>query len=165
MSGSVGTETAHVHIEAWPSTSLKYCRTNAISGSACNQKLCTESEVGNFTIDPADVASAPNKDEALSTMRLTSASLVDIGGVGPVKIGMTVAQAEEALGVPLAKEGVKLMVRLRRTQKWAGGIGFMVTNGQISRVDIMSCQFKTPEGAHIGSSEAEIQFITVRMLR
>lgn len=176
-SGSVGTREAHLHIEVWPNGSPWYCSreqglTPAISGSACAGKMikvenptsrrledktvCTLEEVKGFTIDPADIAMAQDKDAPLTSTRLSKDSGVAIDGVGPIRVGMTPVEAESALGGLLVRQTADERCAYLWPKNGPGGVSFMVTDGRISRIDIDSCQFKTLSGAHIGTTEADL---------
>lgn len=79
-------------------------------------------------------------------------------GVGPLKIGMTLADARSAtagtLSAPPAAD-----TAVCGFARWAGapaGVRMMTAKGRIVRVDIDSGSATTAAGAHIGDSESRI---------
>lgn len=87
-----------------------------------------------------------------------SESVVLPDGIGPVKIGMTLSQASKALGIQFIREtgydGDCYYIRPRQGFK---GVGFMVTNKRIARIDINTKIYRTELGATLGDSEAKIK--------
>ena len=59
-------------------------------------------------------------------------------GLGKVRIGMTVRQAEKALGEKLAGDGTSAAESCRYVHRSAGeaGVAYMVENGRITRIDV-----------------------------
>lgn len=97
---------------------------------------------------------------AQAQMRLTTASRVQANGIGPVRIGMTVPEAEQATGMRLvgighsSEDGSCFYVG---PEDDALDIGFMVMNGEIARVDVgRNSPILTLSGAGVGDSEARI---------
>lgn len=76
-------------------------------------------------------------------------------GIGPIRVGMTEAQARGALAQKLERtdfeEGCSYLTP--RTK----GIAFMLLDSRIARVDISEGAWLTAEGAGIGTSEAEVR--------
>ncbi|WP_448603461.1 hypothetical protein [Thermoleptolyngbya sp.] len=92
---------------------------------------------------------------------LSANSRVQLKGVGPVRVGMTVNEAKQAAGIPLVRaenaysEGDACYFL---SAQGISDLGFMVTNGRIARVDVgRNSPIKTLSGAGIGSTEAQIQ--------
>jgi hypothetical protein len=78
-------------------------------------------------------------------------------GIGPVRAGMTVAEAGTALGAPLTVTGDAKECAYARAAKAPEGVSFMVVDNHIARVDVIRTKsVATVEGARIGSSEARI---------
>lgn len=92
---------------------------------------------------------------------LTNQSKVVIRGIGAVRIGMTVSQASQAAGTRLVSTGeypTNNSCQYVKPQKGPSGLGFMVTNGRISRVDVWTNRtITTLRGARIGDTEARIK--------
>jgi hypothetical protein len=99
---------------------------------------------------------APN---ALAAPKLTEASQLVTNGIGPVLVGQTIAQAEQAAGRKFSPSG-KLLDPICDYVKPQGltGIGFMVSQGKIARIDVWdNRKITTFSGAKIGDSEARIK--------
>ncbi|GAB4464441.1 MAG: hypothetical protein OHK0037_18440 [Elainellaceae cyanobacterium] len=103
------------------------------------------------------VSVAPSQAQAT----LSPDSRVQLKGVGPVRVGMTVNEAKQAAGVPLVRaentygEGESCYFL---NAQGIADLGFMVTDGRIARVDVgRGSSIKTLSGAGIGSTEAQIQ--------
>jgi CubicO group peptidase (beta-lactamase class C family) len=89
----------------------------------------------------------------------TSSSVgVDPMGFGPIRVGMTVAEAERALGSPLPLLGPKMEPCYYVTPKDRPGLAFMIFEGRVARVDVHQQSIvRTAEGAGIGDPEDHIQ--------
>jgi hypothetical protein len=79
-------------------------------------------------------------------------------GVGPLKIGMTLAQARTAtngtLSAPPAADTAECGFATWRAGP--AGLRFLTAKGRIVRVDVTRGDVPTAAGAHIGDSEAQI---------
>jgi len=93
--------------------------------------------------------------------QLSESSKITTGGLGPVRIGMSVAEATKAAGrvilaptpgAPTASPDCAFAV-----VDGLPGVAFMVISGVIRRVDIDEGTISTSSGAHIGSTEKEIK--------
>jgi len=95
--------------------------------------------------------------------RLTDKSQVFINGIGPVRVGMTVEQASKASGTRLipnnyTNDGTNRNCFYIQPESSPKNIAFMVTNGRISRVDILgNKRITTVKGARIGDTESRIK--------
>ena len=92
---------------------------------------------------------------------VTSRSKLTTSGIGPLRVGMTIAQAERAAGTRLrvsrnAGTGVCFVASLRRGPR---GLSFLGTGQRIARVDVTGRRNRitTPTGARIGDTEARIE--------
>ena len=91
--------------------------------------------------------------------KLTEQSKVSIYGIGPVRAGMTIAEASRAAGTPLIKGnsgGEIYGCFYYKPQGGPEGISFMVRNGKIARVNISNQRITTVSGAKIGDTEEKI---------
>ena len=78
-------------------------------------------------------------------------------GIGPVRAGMTIAEAEAALGTPLTLLGDSQTCDYARpTNASPDSLLFMVVEGRIARVNVRGTSVVTVEGARIGDSEGRI---------
>lgn len=94
---------------------------------------------------------------------LTASSAVAINGIGPVREGMTVADAAEAAGVELVAVAgadptntVCTYVRPAPGSGLENDLAFMVSEGTIARVDVTGSRVATVSGIKVGSTEAEV---------
>lgn len=94
------------------------------------------------------------------TTAITYDTPLDIDGIGPIKTGMTVKEAEKASGAKL-----KIFDELDNpdcvTAQIVGGkegISLMVAEGKIARIDVIDkATNKTPGGAAIGWTEDQVK--------
>ena len=76
---------------------------------------------------------------------------------GNIKVGMTVAQASQALGTELVAPDGKSECYYVQPKQGFRGVGFMVISGKIARIDIASKEYATDKGAKIGDTEEKIK--------
>lgn len=111
---------------------------------------------------------------ASAQLQLTAESKLTIDGIGPIRVGMTVAEAEASAQVRLVERGARAgggSCYYLRPQSGLEGLAFMVTSNrederivrnqdQIARVDVyQGGRTTTVSGAKIGDSEARIKAI------
>lgn len=96
--------------------------------------------------------------------RLSEESTVTADGVGPVRLGMTVEEAERAASVDLVEqEGYDEFVAEHDCAyvfpegELRESLAFMVSSGRIVRIDILDGELRTTEDVGIGSTEAEVR--------
>lgn len=97
--------------------------------------------------------------QAQAQARLTEQSRVTTNAIGPVKVGMTIKQANRASGVSFIQKpsgGEESGCLYYEPKTNPQDIAFMVTNKRIARIDIYNPQIMTASGAKIGDSEADI---------
>jgi uncharacterized membrane protein len=78
-------------------------------------------------------------------------------GVGPVRVGMTVAEASAALGMPLTGGDAAGECIYVRPSRELAGVRFMVVNGAIARVDVSAGDVATEEGVRVGDSSESVR--------
>ena len=78
-------------------------------------------------------------------------------GIGPVRIGMTVAEAGQALQDVLVGVNQASGCYFVRPSRGLSGISFMVADGRIVRVDVENPSIATVTGARVGDSEERIK--------
>lgn len=84
-------------------------------------------------------------------------STAHASGFGPVRAGMTLAEAEQALGAPLAPLGSLTEPCHYVAVDGHPGLTFMVIDGRIARLDVrQQGTARTAEGAGIGDAEERI---------
>lgn len=84
---------------------------------------------------------------------------VTANGIGPVKVGMSVASAEAALRTSLAAP-VGSDSSGCRYATWSGGppgVRLMIERNEIVRIDVDSAAIPTSAGARVGDSEDRIE--------
>ena len=85
-------------------------------------------------------------------------SPLTINSIGPVRIGMTLAQAEKAAGIPFSKPDLGDNGCGYSKAQGIENLLFMVRDNQIARIDVVrNSTIKTPNGAGIGDTRAKIQ--------
>ncbi|HEY9834592.1 MAG TPA: hypothetical protein V6D26_28840 [Stenomitos sp.] len=89
--------------------------------------------------------------------KLTAQSKLSINSIGPIRVGMSVAQAEAAAGVKLTRPDNKECSYIR-PQGSKYDFLMMVTNNRIARIDIRGkSRITTISGARIGDTESKIK--------
>jgi len=85
--------------------------------------------------------------------------IVSFDGFGPVKIGMTAAEAAKVLGVRVTRDPGYEDNSCYYTSPKGGfeKIAFMMSGRRIARIDIDSKEYATDRGAKIGDTEARIK--------
>lgn len=100
---------------------------------------------------------APAANDECPVGLLDSNSSVSTVGLDEVLFGMTVNAASNAAEACLIPEGAATAeCHYVRPVGGPDGVGFMVTNGTIERVDIISGSITTRSGAGIGKTEQQI---------
>lgn len=84
-------------------------------------------------------------------------TVVTHNSFGNIKVGMTVAQASQALGTELVAPDGKGECYYVQPKQGFRGVGFMVISGKIARIDIESKEYATDKGAKIGDTEEKIK--------
>lgn len=177
LSGAVGADAPHLHIEVWASTSdREYCsRVTSISGSACQGKpertladgrtkstsYCDLDDVRIRTVDPAEALEELAMSSPMGKTLLSVATPLLLRSFGPVNIGVTAAEAAKAIGSPLIGDIATADCGYMRPRYGPGGVSFMMIGGRIARIEIDSCQLKTGRGARIGHTEARVKELHV----
>jgi hypothetical protein len=119
------------------------------------------------TTAPPAAANAPgsktaSRDSAKTpTARPTSGSsdmTVTEYGIGPIRAGMTVAQAAQAMGGGFAApNGGAAGCTYAVLTKAPAGLAVMLQDGKVARVEVRKGTIATAAGARIGDSEARIK--------
>ncbi len=109
----------------------------------------------------ASLALAGHPAHAAERARASKHWTVGFQGVGPVKAGMTVKEAEKALKVKLEDERLGTpdfeACHYAGNRKELPGLGFMVLRGKIARVDVHGGDYRTAAGAGVGTTEDELK--------
>lgn len=103
---------------------------------------------------------------SLVQARLTTASKVLINGIGDIRVGMTVRQAEVAGKTRIIQQGDTFGNCAYYTAQGIEGVGFMVIGGEIARVSIGdNSRITTLSGAKIGDTEERIKSLYPGQIR
>lgn len=99
--------------------------------------------------------------------QLTATSKVTINGIGPIRVGMTIQQAEASARTRLLSEADPVgKCWFVKPQGGPRDISFMVIAGQIARVEIYrNSRIATVRGAKIGDSEDRIKSLYPRQIQ
>jgi len=133
------------------------------------------STVAVTTTAPASAATTTTTAAAVTGTITTTTTLVEgvtlpaseifvtTGGMGPIRIGMTVEQAAKAAGFELTGELEpdisESCYHVLPPEDQAGflGVGFMVENDKIVRVEVGRSAVTTRSGARVGMTETELR--------
>lgn len=128
----------------------------------------------NLTAQPAPIKVDPDSDKLVEDPRATNPNpptnagpnpenagsgagyKVTFDGLGPIKIGMTVAQAEQALGARLVRAEGYADACYFADPEGMPGVRLLVTNQTIARIDLSSASYATDKGAKVGDTEVTV---------
>lgn len=138
---------------------------NHLAGISIRTPVSSVGEAPQFDISPQlpQTASKAPKPEATTEFlpkKLTNEAKMTIVGLGPIQVGMTLAEASKAAETAFVPMGGSSSLECRYFQPQDGpeGIGFMVVNDHIIRIDVWpGSSITTLSGAGIDSTEAEIE--------
>lgn len=98
-----------------------------------------------------------NAGGAAASTKKDSLPRLTLRGLGPIKIGMTLAEARAATSGPLKSEYIDGDACFYVTPTdMPKGISYMVTEGRISRIDIFSSAYASLSGARIGQTQEQL---------
>jgi hypothetical protein len=145
--------------------------------STGNPTTTTEVERPTSTTEPATTSTtkpAPTSTSVPATSVLDGDTPIDFGGIGPIRAGMTLRQAEQAAGVPLVvtdfeyfggycysaypqgmKQDVHITVLAPGDEPVQDPMGGIV--GRVSAWDTMASPAVTDRGVGLGSSVDEVR--------
>ncbi len=124
------------------------------------------------TVPPASssattaVSTQPQSTQPSTATRpgLTETTPVELRGVGPVRIGMSLAEASAAAGTPIvAKPGLRNCA-FADPEGGPRGLSFMVIDGRIARIDVWGAH-ATLAGVRVGDTEERVQAAYGRQLQ
>lgn len=104
-------------------------------------------------------AQAPQRIPTPTTTPLSTRSQLTLKALGPVEVGMTIAEAEAATGQTFterASGGEEYGCRYYEVEGFED-VAFMVTEGAIARAEVWRDDITTRSGAKIGDSAAKIR--------
>ncbi|HEY9810847.1 MAG TPA: hypothetical protein V6D13_16080 [Halomicronema sp.] len=92
--------------------------------------------------------------------KLTNQSKLYLKNLGPVAIGMTIDQASKASGYRLVSSGDGMSCYYVTPEKGPQDVGFMITGGRISRIDIWKeSLITTASSVKVGDTEGKVKSI------
>jgi hypothetical protein len=90
---------------------------------------------------------------------------LEFGGMGPVKIGMTVAQISKQLGAPLDPQNPdENGCRTFAAPTWPG-VTFLTINEKLARIEVHGRGIVTDSGVQVGDTEQKIKDLYGRSLQ
>lgn len=105
--------------------------------------------------EPAPAARDTAEPGAATEQRRTIT--ISARGAGPVRVGMTVAEARQATGEPsVTVDSINRECDYVRLSGLPEGISLMVVEGVVSRIDVSAPGITTADGARIGDLESRI---------
>lgn len=88
---------------------------------------------------------------------------VSFTGFGPVRFGMTVREAGEAMKLKLEEDGPNRRCHFAGNDGQLPGVSFMVIDGQVVRVDVQNISNRTDEGAGVGVTESWLKKVHAKI--
>ncbi|MEM9220398.1 MAG: hypothetical protein AAGD25_39495 [Cyanobacteria bacterium P01_F01_bin.150] len=124
-----------------------------------SQENISGASTNDWLVQAVDVATSIFPNQTQDATPITPTSSLVINGIGPIRVGMTLQEAANATGLPIA---TPTLYDREDCEYYQGigapdGIDFMVSNGRIVRVDIDTEAITTLSGAGIGSSADDIK--------
>jgi hypothetical protein len=106
-----------------------------------NQSRPASDTPGNVTPAPAAVIAEPVTER----------------GIGPLRAGMTLAEARSALGTLDVRAGADtLRCDYVHSRNLPSGVSVMVVEGKVARIDVKTREVPTAEGARVGDPEQRV---------
>lgn len=126
--------------------------------AACSSTTDNLVEVVDGPGSPTSIPSGPGTTLDLGEPTLTDDVEVTTVGVGDVKFGMTVDEAQVAAGTELTRQdGGTDTCWVVVPREGPEGLTFIVDRDRIERVDIAVPGVDTPSGAGVGLSQSELE--------
>lgn len=133
------------------------CLALAIAAS-CSSSAENRVEVVEGDPTSTTVPSGPATTLDLGEPTLTADVEVSTVGIGDVRYGMTVEEAQEAAGTELVRQDGGTETCWAAVPREAPeGVSFLVQDGAVERVDITEPGIETPSGAGVGMPQSELE--------
>lgn len=118
---------------------------------------CSRSNSANVTDSTATVASPTAESVTTDSTKADTSITVTANGYGPLRIGMTVANAATALKSPApSMAGLDTACAYAHIDNAPSGMRIMVTGGTVARIEVDSSSIATGLGARVGDPESRI---------
>jgi hypothetical protein len=119
-------------------------------------------EAGGASPDSAQAPPAAAVDSAPGTEAAPGGWQLSETGIGPVRVGMSPAEAETALAADFAGDGsaepgVQDACEYARSAALPAGVKVMLVGGRVARVEVDRGATATAAGARIGDAEARVR--------
>jgi hypothetical protein len=125
---------------------------------ACSSSTDNLVEVVDGPGTTTSVPSGPGTTLDLGEATLTDDVEVTTVGIGDVKFGMTVEEAQVAAGTELTRQdGGTETCWVVVPREGPDGVSFIVDQDRIERVDVTAPDVDTPSGAGVGLSQTELE--------
>lgn len=113
--------------------------------------------VGVVACRPKERPAADSATAATAAPAPANDRTATLDGLGNVKIGATATEIASALGEPLPPPKVaEVSCRYMRPTSLPAGVGIMLVNDSVARIDIDSAGIQTSEGAGVGEDETRV---------
>jgi hypothetical protein len=127
-------------------------------GDAQDESVASDSAAALPSVEEAAMRQAQDRAQAADT-----APVLRHDGFGPLRVGMTAAQAEAALGhfrlIPFDQGAPadSMACGYAASDRLPPGVKVMMEGARVVRLDVVSGDVATAEGARIGDTEARVQ--------
>lgn len=150
---------AHLHLEFWNRENMQFCngRVAAVDGGLCKGGRCSGDDLRFLVQHPTMAMMEIEAMEASTPNVLTNGTRLDLKGFGPLRVGMTMRQAEAAIHGPLTPILAEETCTHSTPVHGPKGLHMMFVDGRIARFELRGCQLKTLSGVELGTSEARAQ--------
>jgi hypothetical protein len=141
---------------AWPKLGLGLLTTSLAALCACSRTDSPSSDSArNTAVSGPDSGFA---SVAVDSARADTAMTVTATGYGPLRIGMTVANAATALKSPIPTTvGLDTACAYVRIANAPAGMRIMVVRGLVARIEVDSSEVPTGLGVRVGDPEARVR--------
>jgi hypothetical protein len=119
------------------------------------QAVEATSNIGKALNMACTLSEASGANSPIAHSDLTQARIA-INGIGPIRVGMTVAEAERSAGLRLEQTSGNSDCALYRPQNGPENLQFLVNEGRIASLATTNPRIQTVSGAHVGNSANEI---------
>lgn len=114
------------------------------------------STVASTVGDPSTTAGSPTETAGASEPALGPGSPIAVDGVGPIRVGMTVDEAQRAAGIPMTRNDGPRCRSLSPSDR-SLPVDIVAEDGdQVNLVTVSSGPIKTAAGIGIGSTEEQV---------
>lgn len=111
---------------------------------------------GDTTQPAATPPAAAETPTPVESPPASKARTITPEGFGPLRIGMTVAEAREATGKPIGVDDPGADCKQMPLDQGSRAVVLMFVNGKLARLDVNDKSVSTDKGARVGDSESRI---------